>query len=359
MSLRVANKSCRWPSLTVPYIINDTDFPVGSANRKTVEEAISTVNAAGGNLIPRTNERDCAEFKLHQESCKSPVGRQGGYQAIRCKVGTFSKGSVMHEICHTLGLHHEHSRPDRDDYFAVNTRHSEYSRANYHEKDDAVVVDRYDFDSIMHYGLNGTALVRKNGAANPAAADIGQRRKLSAGDIHALQEMKKGEYLGSTYDKSSYRTIYVQSYDGVVGISKGEIKRIIVPNNRFWWYSGSSREWTTAPTGTDTVIVFREKNTRNINWACYNDRTLNLPRRVFLGNEHDMCGNTNLTVERKDGMVRIKKGETKIVGIRNRVFRWKCGSSWERTVAPPGTDLIIATRASSGRRVTWACYNEI
>lgn len=358
MSLRVANKSCRWPNLTVPYIINDQDFPIGSANRKTVEDAIKAVNAAGANLIPRTNERDFAEFKLHPEACQSPVGRQGGYQSIRCKVGTFSKGSVMHEICHTLGLHHEHSRPDRDDFFTVNTGHSDYSGVNYDEITDAVVVDNYDFNSIMHYSIS-SVLGKKAGAAIPATATIGQRINLSSGDKKALTEMKKGEYLGSTYDKSSYNTIYVQSYDGVVPVTKGEIKKIVVPDNRFWWYGGSSREWVTAPIGTDTIIVFREKNTRNNNWACYNDKALNLPQKIFLGNEHDMCNNTNLYLEGLTGLVLIRKGETKTVRIANREFRWKCGSSWERSVAPPETNLIIATRASSGRAVTWACYNEV
>ena len=53
--------------------------------------------------------------------CASRVGRLGGKQEIligsvqaKCKVG-----NLIHELGHTLGFFHEHSRPDRDDYVKV------------------------------------------------------------------------------------------------------------------------------------------------------------------------------------------------------------------------------------------------
>lgn len=51
-------------------------------------------------------------------SCKSFVGCQGGaqrlYYARSCSVG-----NLCHEIIHALGLHHEHTRKDRDQYISV------------------------------------------------------------------------------------------------------------------------------------------------------------------------------------------------------------------------------------------------
>lgn len=51
-------------------------------------------------------------------SCASYVGFQGGAQSLYfgrvCNVG-----NLCHELMHALGLHHEHTRPDRDQYVTI------------------------------------------------------------------------------------------------------------------------------------------------------------------------------------------------------------------------------------------------
>ena len=357
MSLLIAAHACRWPELRIPFVIDQTAFPSGSANSQIVNNAITAMNNQGGTrLFPRIRQSDYVEFRAASSSCTSPVGRQGGCQPVRCNVGSsFGTGSVMHEICHAIGFYHEHQRPDRDDFLSVDEQDPNYTGVNHDERDDAVVVDNYDFGSIMHYGIGGPISL-KSGVPPPSGVVIGQRNVLSAGDIQALKDMKSGMYLGSTYDKSGAAVIDVQSTSTPVAVAQGELKKIIIPNYRFWWLSYGSREWTTAPRGTNVVVVYRERGTRNINWACYKDPTVTLPR--FLGNEYDKCDSSVLRVRGVNGYVQVSKGETKRVPISSRNFEWLCGDSRESSVAPPRTNVVMVTRASRGRDVIWACYRE-
>ena len=65
---------------------------------------------------------------------------------------------VVHELIHTLGLWHEHNRPDRDDHISINWDNIEESWRKEFEKNDPDKVDMlgpYDICSIMHYADHG------------------------------------------------------------------------------------------------------------------------------------------------------------------------------------------------------------
>lgn len=82
----------------------------------------------------------------------SYVGRLGGKQELA--VGLFVDApNIMHEICHAVGMFHEHQRYDRDSYVTINynnmisNRKSDYTKitTNYY------CVGGFDFNSIMIY----------------------------------------------------------------------------------------------------------------------------------------------------------------------------------------------------------------
>jgi hypothetical protein len=115
------------------------------------------------------------------------VGKQGGDQAIRCDLasGSFSAGSIAHEIGHALGFYHEHQRPERDAIVAVAQSAITNQPSDFNRIDDQLPVGLYDCQSIMHY----PKIFAKITNIDPACAGMGNRANLSPGDIDTINFM--------------------------------------------------------------------------------------------------------------------------------------------------------------------------
>ncbi|CAL8117688.1 unnamed protein product [Orchesella dallaii] len=126
--------------------------------------------------------------------CNSYVGRLGGRQDMNLQSpGCMSIGIVMHEMIHALGFHHEHGRPDRDDYVNILWQNVipglEYAFDKYPTSEVTTFGVPYNVRSIMHYdsgafSSNGQPTMQaKNGE------QIGSTGNLEATDIQKLKAM--------------------------------------------------------------------------------------------------------------------------------------------------------------------------
>uniref|UniRef100_A0A1I7TX13 Zinc metalloproteinase n=1 Tax=Caenorhabditis tropicalis TaxID=1561998 RepID=A0A1I7TX13_9PELO len=94
---------------------------------------------------------------LNDGGCASYVGMLGGEQALWFGDGCAIFGTAVHEIMHSLGIFHTHSRSDRDDYLAVSlTNVPEEMLVNLDKETTATTYNAvpFEYGSTMLYRYN-------------------------------------------------------------------------------------------------------------------------------------------------------------------------------------------------------------
>ncbi|KAJ8315569.1 hypothetical protein KUTeg_007719 [Tegillarca granosa] len=70
-------------------------------------------------------------------------------------------GTFVHEMCHTLGMNHEHVRSDRTRYMKVNWLNIKDDKISAFLPVRTINIDSLDLHSIMQYGLKSFSRNKK------------------------------------------------------------------------------------------------------------------------------------------------------------------------------------------------------
>jgi hypothetical protein len=197
-----AQKGSLWPNRTLTYYlepglpqeIQDKINQAASilANRANI--TLKQIFSKGGDyvhvLLADPKKPICGDSK---------VGRQGGEQMLHFQKGCRLR-TYLHEFGHALGLQHEQSRNDRDNYITVLYNNIIDGYKDQYDKSGSKGVPNhtYDYESIMHYPVfNSFSRLDKNNNALPTFSvngffdpgKIGTGNDLSQGDLLALSHL--------------------------------------------------------------------------------------------------------------------------------------------------------------------------
>ncbi|KAM4576821.1 bone morphogenetic protein 1a isoform 1-T1 [Odontesthes bonariensis] len=201
-----------WPEGVIPYVISGN---FSGSQRAIFRQAMRHWEKhTCVTFIERTQEESYIVFTYRPCGCCSYVGRRGGGpQAISIGKNCDKFGIVVHELGHVIGFWHEHTRPDRDEHVSIIRDNiqpgQEYNFLKMEPGEVDSLGEVYDFDSIMHYARNtfsrgiflDTILPRYD--VNGVRPSIGQRTRLSKGDIAQARKLYKCSRCGDSLQDSS------------------------------------------------------------------------------------------------------------------------------------------------------------
>ena len=310
-----------WPLVgsvhQIPYTIE-----TGATNLNAALAYVNGVLAGLVQFVPRTAEANYVTFNFdstnHSGSCESAVGMQTGQQFVAGSVDC-ATATLVHEMGHTIGLLHEHQRPDRNTFVTFTPANTDKPliagnldlfTTNFQ------AVGLYDYSSVMHY---------------PPFA-------FSKNNLPVLESIPPGIPLSNS-----------------IGYSVGDLDQI----NRLYQNAPSSVTVTTNPAGL-TIIVDGKTSTapQTFAWALNSTHTLKLPADPQFTNPKDGStyefGNWNdrgksthtVTVIGGSGALTSPANKPAVTVYEASYIRLQPFAS---SVTPPGTGTLAVSPAPQSK----------
>lgn len=180
----IADAGATWPGGIVPYEIGPDMYEAATA--------VAAYFAAHTPIQMRRRTADDAAYVLFRAgtSNEAQVGWRLGINAVTLSQNA-SLGTAIHEMCHVLGMWHEHCRSDRDAHIRIlwnnidQGSHDALSKLGH----EALNATPYDIASITHYKSVQLARAGTWSMETLDGREIGPREGLSAGDLQGLRTL--------------------------------------------------------------------------------------------------------------------------------------------------------------------------
>jgi len=203
----IVGHNFRWPDNTLSY---EFDSSVTGAEKKMVQDTLAGLQAKLGGCITFQEASSGNRVLVQRPSsavCESWIGHIGrGTQILKLGgsvggVGCYRNGTIEHEFLHALGVYHQQSRSDRNQYVRILEENIKQNKTGNFKRYTPSQINHfnlpYDFESVMHYGGNFFGKIDANGnqkqtieTLDPSKQSlIGQRKGVSELDIKLVKEM--------------------------------------------------------------------------------------------------------------------------------------------------------------------------
>ncbi|XP_069830101.1 astacin-like metalloendopeptidase [Dendropsophus ebraccatus] len=277
---------CLWDknnngNVIVPYLL-DPKFSETNADRINQVfkefEAMTCVQ-----FVTRTSEKDYLNIKSDQGGCWSNIGKTSEEQVVSLSADyCMVYGTIQHEIMHSLGFFHEHTRKDRDDYINILWENIDQGGiGSFDIKNGDTLGLPYDYASVLHYPPDAYSkndlptIVPKPDSSVP----IGQRTGMSNLDLMKINALYKCNLCrtklmtnsGSFSGNSSFANQYGGNCLWLIQLSSGKISLqfsnlAISSTDYIKVYDGVSK--------SSRVLLDKTYGTKNISPVVSSDRNM-------------------------------------------------------------------------------------